>query len=412
MYLSIFEEARQIEQSRIAQDPASLYTAFEKVKDGRKAKGKRYPLALLLVLLLLGKLAGETSISGVVDWVYERRREVKQLLNWPKRFPTDSTYSEALALCSGQEIAEAIAQVILRARAEEQCGEEPSRLLKNQQEEEKLIHTAMDGKTMRGTLGHAKEEQPPVHLLSLYECETGIVLTQRALRSKENEITAAGALLHPFLVKGRIMSADAMHTQKKWCAGVHGYGGYYLVIAKENQPGVLQDLTDFFADKQLDEGEWEKYKKVQKGHGRLEVREIWTSTQMNEWFEKEWAGVAQIFHIRRSVKEGEKEREENVYGLTNLPRKKANAEQLLTFNQRHWQIENCLHYRRDVTLGEDACQVRIQGAPEALAALNGGILALMDWIGVTNVAQHMRHLCACPREALQLLLGKLSRENG
>ena len=83
---------------------------------------------------------------------------------------------------------------------------------------------------MRGTLGHAKEGQPPVHLLSLSECESGIVIAQEAVKSKENEITAATALLHPLLVKGRIISADAMHTQKAWCAGVDAYAGYYLLV--------------------------------------------------------------------------------------------------------------------------------------------------------------------------------------
>jgi len=98
-----------------------------------------------------------------------------------------------------------------------------------------------------------------------------------------------------------------------------------------------------------------------------------------------------------------------VYGVTNLPSKKANASRLLAFQQAHWRIENRLHYRRDVTLGEDACQVRITGAPQALAALNGGVLALMDWLHVPNVASHMRHFCAHPEEALYLLCHKLLR---
>ena len=68
-----------------------------------------------------------------------------------------------------------------------------------------------------------------------------------------------------------------MHTQKKWCAGVDAYDGYYLVRVKKNQPEVHQDLVDFFADKQLDGGEWAHEKQVQKGHGRREVREIWGS---------------------------------------------------------------------------------------------------------------------------------------
>lgn len=148
---------------------------------------------------------------------------------------------------------------------------------------------------------------------------------------------------------------------------------------------------------------------MQKGHGRLEIRELWASTQMNEWCETEWAGVAQVFRLHRHVQDGDKIREETVYGLTTLHRKKAHASRLLTLQQTHWRIENRLHRRRDVTLGEDACQVCMRGAPEALVALNGGVLALMDWLQVPNAASQMRHFCAHPEEALQLLFCKLLR---
>ena len=408
MYLSIFEIGEKVVAEGLNIDPASLYCAFEHVTDGRKKKGKRYPLPLLLTLLLLGKLAGETSVNGIVEWIKERQGELRRQLHWPKRFPTNSTYSEALARCDAQEIVTVIANVLLKARAVDQCGSEPSRLQAHKQEKT-LTHVAMDGKTLRGTLGHESEGQPSVHLLSLYECQSGIVLTQRAVQSKENEISAAAALVHPALVKGRIISSDAMHTQRKWCACVHAYEGYYLTIVKKNQPQMYEDLVDFFEDPEAERQEWRSAKSVQKGHGRLEIRELWTSTQMNEWFETQWAGIAQVFRLRRQVKEGEQEREEIVYGVTNLPRKKANASRLLSLQQAHWRIENRLHYRRDVTLGEDACQVRMAGAPQALAALNGGVLALMDWLHVSNVASQMRHFCAHPVEALQLLCGKLLR---
>lgn len=406
MHLTIFEQGAQLDQQSLADDPASLYSAFEQVKDGRKARGKRYPLALLLTLLILGKMAGETTTNGVVDWIKERKSWLKQQLNWPRGFPVNSTYTEALSGCNAQEIVQAIAQIILKARAEEERKEA---LSLQKEEQEKLIHTAMDGKTLRGTLGHAQEGQLKVHLLSLYECETGVVIAQEAVESKENEISASEAFLHPLFVKGRIITADSMHTQKKWCAGVHAYGGYYLSIVKENQPGVLEDLTDFFEDKDPEKGEWCYHKQAQKGHGRLETREIWTSTQMNEWFEQEWAGIAQVFKIRRTRKKRLKEEEEIVYGITDLSRKQVNARRLLELNQKHWYIENRSHYRRDVTLGEDHCQVRVNGAPAVLAALNGGILAIMDYLGVGNVAKQMRHFCAQPQEALQLLIGKLSR---
>ncbi len=217
-----------------------------------------------------------------------------------------------------------IASVLLKARAVEQCGSEPSRLQAHPQEEA-LTHVAMDGKTLRGTLGHQSDNQPSVHLVSLNDCQAGLVLTQRAVQSKENEISAAAALVHPALVKGRIISTDAMHTQKKWCACVHAYGGYYLTSVKKNQPQMDEDLVDFFNYPEAERQEWQYAKSVQKGHGRLEVRELWASTQMNEWFETEWAGVAQVFRLRRDVKEGDKKREETVSGVTNLPQKKAHA---------------------------------------------------------------------------------------
>ena len=130
---------------------------------------------------------------------------------------------------------------------------------------------------------------------------------------------------------------------------------------------------------------------------------------MNDWFERDWIGIAQVFMIKKTIKEKGEETTEISYGITSVPRKKANAARLLDLKRKHWHIENRLHYRRDVTLGEDASQVRTHGAPEVLAALNGGILALMDLRGVKNVAKQMRHFCAQPQEALQLLLGKLSR---
>ena len=147
-----------------------------------------------------------------------------------------------------------IAHVLLEARAVEQEETDPSRL-PGPQQEEVLTSVAMDGKTFRGTLKHESEGQPSVHLLSLYECQSGIVLTQRAVKSKENEISAAAALVHPALVKGRIVSSDAMHTQKQWCTCVHACGGYYLTIVKTNQPQLYQDLVDFFADPDAEQEE-------------------------------------------------------------------------------------------------------------------------------------------------------------
>src|SRR6266568_4715249 len=132
MYLNIFDGGEKVAAQAQIIDPASLDSAFEQVRDGRKKKGKRYPMPVLLTLLMLGKLAGETSVNGIVDRIKERQTWLRCQLNWPKGFPTNSTYSEALARCDAEQIVSVMANVLLKARAVEQCGTEPSRLQAHQ----------------------------------------------------------------------------------------------------------------------------------------------------------------------------------------------------------------------------------------------------------------------------------------
>ena len=159
-----------------------------------------------------------------------------------------------------------------------------------------------------------------------------------------------------------------MFSCRDWCAAVHAYDGYYVIPLKENNPVVLHDLTEFFEDEGIDRSEFGYHKEVNKGHGRLEIREIWTSTQMNAWFEQDWTGIAQVFMVQKTIKEKGEERTEISYGITSVSRKHAHAARILDLKRKHWCIENRLHYRRDVTLGEDASQVRTHGAPEVIAA--------------------------------------------
>ena len=94
-----------------------------------------------------------------------------------------------------------------------------------------------------------------------------------------------------------------------------------------------------------------------------------------------------------------------VYGLTSLPPKRADPARLLQLNRAHWHIENRLHWRRDVTLGEDHCQVRKGQVPQVLAALNNAVLALANALHISNLAAQMRVFNAHPERALALLLG-------
>src|SRR6266550_8450063 len=142
MDLTTFDQELQVGQESLTIDTASLYQAFEQVKDGRGRKGKRYPLAFILTLIMLGKMAGETTIEGIIDWINERKKEIKRLLNWPKGFPTNKTYTDTLAKCDHQEIAKTITKVIMKAKEEKQCKKMSSQLIEQEvDEKENLIHT-------------------------------------------------------------------------------------------------------------------------------------------------------------------------------------------------------------------------------------------------------------------------------
>ncbi len=153
--------------------------------------------------------------------------------------------------------------------------------------------------------------------------------------------------------------------------------------------------------------DWRTARTEDLGHGRLEIHELIESHELNDFLAGQWAGVAQVFQLRRTMIEHGKTRTEVVYGITSLPPTRASAGQLLMLVREHWAIENRLHWRRDVTLREDHCQVRKGDAPRVLAILNSFLLAVLDFLGVSNVPEQMRFFDAHPLQAVRLLLGSL-----
>ena len=125
------------------------------------------------------------------------------------------------------------------------------------------------------------------------------------------------------------------------------------------------------------------------------------------FFAAQWTGVAQVFQLTRIVREGEETHIEVVYGITSLSPQVASPEWLLQLVREHWAIENRLHWRRDVTLREDHSQVRKGDAPRVLALLNSFLLAVLDFLGISNVPKQMRIFEAQPLLAVRLLLGSL-----
>ena len=207
-------------------------------------------------------------------------------------------------------------------------------------------------------------------------------------------------MLTPGLCQGRLFTADAAQSYHDFGRLIKRAGGDVVVFVKGNTPATQADLELFFEDPQADRSTWQSYTKIEKGHGRLERRHITISPDLNDYLRRDWGEVGQVFRLQRERTIKDKHSVEVVYGWTSLSRERCSPQRLLQVIREHWAVENRLHWRRDVTLGEDRCGVRFPPVAQMLAVLNTVVLSLMDLHRVPNVARQIRRFVSHPDEAL------------
>ncbi len=199
-------------------------------------------------------------------------------------------------------------------------------------------------------------------------------------------------------LEGLVVTGDALLAQRELCKQIVEAGGEYLFTVKANQPALMDDIAILFADPPIRPAEV-----VQRNrHGdRREVRKLQASSALNEY--SDWPHLAQVCRIEREVTRKGETKREVAYAVTSLWPHEAGPRRLLELNRGHWGIENRLHHVRDVTLGEDASQVRTGSAPQVMAALRNATIGLLRVAGATNIAAALRRNSAHPEEALALL---------
>jgi predicted transposase YbfD/YdcC len=383
-----------IDENGLVFDIGSLYEFFMRVPDVRGDNGKRYRLVTLLVLMVLAKLGGEDKPSGITDWVAGRKEQLLELKILDRdTVPCHMTYRRVLQEnVDAQEFDGLISQY-------------HQQRLKVEQE----IVLTMDGKTLRGTIPFG--ELRGTHLLTVYVPKQGLVLVQAQVDHKENEIVVAPQVLSQVNLCGAILIGDAMHTQREASRQIVEAGGHYLWFVKGNQSRTLWAIEKLFVHEvcNLRQGaplskEVQMSSKVSKGHGRLETRTLMASTLLNDYLD--WPHVAQVFRLERTVWHNryKGKTSEIVYGLTDLAPRQANPARLLALSREYWGIENGLHYRRDVTLHEDATRLTIGQSGHNMAILNNLVLGLCLHRKLNNIAQARRYFCARPDQALKLVL--------
>lgn len=379
-------------------DVGSVYEGLSELTDIRKAKGKLYRLETVLMIVILAKLCGEDTPLGIAEWAKHRQEDLVKLLCLNRaRMPSHHTIRRILA------------HIVYQEEIERVVGEY------NQQGEHGEVY-ALDGKAPRGM--RKKDEEGSEYLLSVYDVEQAKVMSQVPVGRKENEITKAPQALKMVRMAQKVITGDALHTQRGFSAQIVEAQGAYVFPVKENQPQLHKSIQSLFAPEYPKPGfgkiptDFLRVQKVNKAHGRIEIRTITTSEMLNVY--AAWLGLAQVYRLERQFywrRNGHCYRTscDVEFGITSLTRKQASPSRLLAIRRAHWGIETGLHYRRDVTLNEDATRMTIGHLGKVMASINNLVLALIRQANFHNAAQARRWFAAHLHLAFSLLTTPFSR---
>lgn len=385
--------------------PTSLAAAFTHVPDPRRAASVIYPLPAILALAVAAILANHLSVLAIAEWGARQATPTLAALGFPEgRTPCQSTLQRLFRQLDGHALAARLTACFAPSAAPvaaDRAGMTAAQGI------------AIDGKAQRGRRRFAGAGGS-VHALSAFGHDSGIVLAHEpiaaSLDKAEAELTVAPTLLARIAWRGRVLTGDALFCQRALCQQVRAASGDYLLLVKENQGTLYDDLRLLFdppatipaaplTDRRV-------ARTVESGHGRShETRELIASTDLGSYLD--WPGVEQVFRLERTWREHGQAKRVLRYGITSLTPAQADPARLLALRRGHWTIENRLHRRKDVTFGEDASLVHLGQGPTVMALLRDAAVSLLHQAGVRRVAARLRTHSQLPDRAVALVLGPL-----
>jgi predicted transposase YbfD/YdcC len=374
--ISRYEDSRPLMTSSPISDAARiryLLDLLAQVPGPRKPRGRRHPLAGLLAVGLAAVIAGSRSFAAIGQWAADAGQDVLTALGAACGPADESTYRRAFALVSADAL-----DLALGAWAWTRSAQAGGRLV-----------IAIDGKTVRGAKG---EDGKAPHLVAALAHGLGTVLGQVAVDAKSNEIPAVRELLKAFAdLAGAVLTLDALHAQHDTAQAILARQGNYLMTVKANMPTLYRQL------KALPWKDVPPVSSVTRDHGRRARRTI-KAVLAPAWIEFE--GAAQVAQLRRTVTKKGKKTIEVACLITSSD---ADAATIASWVKGHWEIENRLHWVRDVTYMEDKSLVRTGNAPRVMASLRSLAISLLRLDGHDNIAAANRHHQRDPQRTLKLL---------
>jgi predicted transposase YbfD/YdcC len=333
----------------------SLMDCLDEIEDPRDASnGTLYDFREMLVIAICASLCDMDNCEDFAFWAEARQPWLKKFLTLKNGTPSSATFYRLFRALDPKQF-EAffrrwVSQIVPAATPPGQM--------------------AIDGKTIRGSADGACR---PAHIVSAFSTNLGIVFGQERVDQKSNEITAIPELLEALYVKGFLVSIDAMGCQKEIAKKIIDKGGDYLLMVKGNQPGLLEKVSDAFAEGKR--ADLPRFEHLEASHGRVVTQLTWT-TPATAVDTQEWPNCKTIAMVASLRQAGGKtsDLEQRYY----ISSRDMTPEAMAKAVRAHWAVENKLHWMLDVNFSEDACTVKKDNAPEILSLIRRVVINMLS----------------------------------
>lgn len=327
---------------------------FREIEDKRHGSYVEHPLCDVLIIIMCSVMCGLDGLAEIVVLGEKRAKFFKRKFGI-ERIPSKPTFSRILNMIDGDEVGKVIIE-IMRERAKFTTH---------------LMNIlAVDGKAIRSTAEKGKPESA-LQILTAYMTGSAVVLGQASIHEKTNEIPIFQEMLKYLDIKGKIITADALHCQKETCKLITKGKGDYVFGLKENQKTLYNNAVSYISN-DSNASNIEQCRTTEKNGGRIETR-ICQKVIDISWLKSKmyWSGLKSVFSVRRITETKGKVSDETCYYITSC---NTSAEELLKITREHWKIES-MHWLLDVVFSEDDCGLLSENGHKTLNILRK--LALM-----------------------------------
>jgi len=319
---------------------------FTSLNDFRQLGKVKHKLENIIAITIAAVICGCENWYEIEDYGKQKEAWLKTFLDLPDGVPTHDTYRRFFMWVNPKKLEQCFIEWIKSV-----CDITEGRIIN------------IDGKCLRGSKG---DNASFVHMVSAWCNTNNMVLAQEKVDDKSNEITAIPALLEILVLKGCMVTIDAMGCQRAIAEKIVEAKADYLLSVKGNQEFLLDDITEAFTHGKTED----EYIEKEVGHGRVESRTTRVITDLNwicnkeEW--KKLACIIMVFATRYNKKTGVEEQSVRYY----ISSKTASAKYFHEAVRSHWGIENKLHWCMDVIFGEDNSKKQAENSAQNFSLIN------------------------------------------